>query len=59
MLNNYFNTFGVPLQTVGLQLLLNYILNNFYFPYFLINKIVVNMALTYLKQYEKDINLKI
>ena len=32
--NNYPNTFSVPLQTIGLQLLFNYILNNFHFPHF-------------------------
>jgi len=34
-------------------------LNNLYFPYFLINEIIAIMALTYLKKYKKDINPKI
>ena len=33
-------------------------LNNLYFPYFLINKITAIMALTYLKKYKNNINLK-
>ena len=33
-------------------------LNNLYFPYFLINEITAIMALTYLKKYEKDIDPK-
>ena len=31
--NNYLNTLYVPSQIIGLQLIPNYALNNFYFPY--------------------------
>jgi hypothetical protein len=58
-LNNHLNTLYIPLQIIGLQLIPNYTLNNLYFPYFLINKITAIIALTYLKKYKKDINLKI
>jgi len=54
--NNYLNTLYVSLQIIGSQLIPNYILNNLHFPYFLINKITVIMALTYPKKYKEDIN---